>query len=146
MLAVTSGEENQNLREDGRVWGLVNTWDNLQLNWHAGGNFFRILEYLITSLDQCSPVLWVKIDSFFTHSKFSIVCSYINLIFLNIKMWNFLFRRNLWITNTVSCGALFVVGDLLQQNLELYNSSNSGPKFDYDRSGNLLYYSLLFSR
>ena len=48
------------------------------------------------------------------------------------KVWRASFGKHLLVTNTVSCGGFFVVGDTIQQRLEM--TQNPGQKFDFQRS------------
>jgi len=54
------------------------------------------------------------------------------------KFRDIFFGRHAWITNTISSGALFAIGDAAQQQIELHHSTQKNHTFDYDRNGRLL--------
>jgi len=51
------------------------------------------------------------------------------------KFRDIFFGRHAWITNTISSGALFAIGDAAQQQIELHHSTQKNHTFDYDRNG-----------
>ncbi|KAG7154318.1 mpv17-like protein 2 [Homarus americanus] len=52
-------------------------------------------------------------------------------------VWSKLFGRYLWVTNTVSSGALLAIGDGIQQNVEHTRGVNITPGYDWGRTGRL---------
>lgn len=46
--------------------------------------------------------------------------------------WNSLFEKHLLLTNTVTCGGLMFLGDLIQQEIE-YQDNKLPERYDYDR-------------
>ena len=46
--------------------------------------------------------------------------------------WKASFGKHLLLTNCVSCGGFFLIGDALQQKIEM--TQNPGQKFDYNRT------------
>lgn len=54
--------------------------------------------------------------------------------FLFIKVKNVLFgSKYLWLTNTLSCGVLLGVGDIIQQNIEMYTEPQEKKTLDTER-------------
>ena len=46
--------------------------------------------------------------------------------------WKASFGKHLLLTNCVSCGGFFLLGDAIQQKIEM--TQNPGQKFDYNRT------------
>lgn len=53
------------------------------------------------------------------------------------KLRDLLFGRYLWVTNTVSCGALLSMGDVIQQHIEVFNGCRDPESLDCERIGKI---------
>jgi len=54
------------------------------------------------------------------------------------KLRDAFFGRHVWITNTVTSGGLFAIGDAAQQQIEKYQHGDKDTAFDYNRNGRFL--------
>jgi len=50
------------------------------------------------------------------------------------KLRDAFFGRHVWITNTVTSGGLFAIGDAAQQQIEKYQHGDKDTAFDYNRN------------
>lgn len=54
------------------------------------------------------------------------------------KLRDIFFGRHVWLTNTITSGGLFAIGDAAQQRIEKYQHSDENYSFDYGRNGKFL--------